>query len=188
MNNNKRTIGLFIDNQNMRDSIMGFKEKYICEHLSKKYGKIVIGKSYWAFGRKGCGNNFPGQVAYQLFKYGIEIVPVPTFDIRGRQKNLADGKIIIDTIFYIDRYPSIDLWVIVSNDKDFIPLLEELRRRGKQVMLIHSQQIKILNKTCERLGINRIYYPDVVPRVFSPIGKDQDIVHPKKLKTTVTPI
>lgn len=161
---NDKSIALFIDNENLRKCQNGdFNSCDICDHLSEKYGKIVLGKSYWAFGKRNSLKNFPGSKAYNLFLRGIEIVPVPTFaDGSGFEKNIADGKLIVDTLFYLERYQHIEIWVIATNDKDMIPLLEELKRRGKEVILIHSQDVEILNTICERLGIIRILYQDIV--------------------------
>jgi uncharacterized LabA/DUF88 family protein len=165
---NKKTIALFIDNENLRkclksDFDVDFYESYICDYLLENFGDIVLGRSYWAFGRDGSDRNISGQKAFVLFKLGIEVALVPTFDAGGIGKNITDGKMIIDIVHYLDRYPTIDTWVLVSNDKDFLPVLEELRRRGKEVLLIHSQDVEILRITCERLGIQRSLYQDLIP-------------------------
>lgn len=162
MNENElnKSIAVFIDNENIREDENDFNGIEVCQFLSANHGKIVLGKSYWAFGRKGSGRNFAGQLAFELFQNGIEIVPVPTFsDGTDYPKNIADGKMMIDIMFYLERYNNIDIWAIVSNDKDFIPILEELKRRGKYVILIHSQEnVHQLIRFCERLGIIRIEY------------------------------
>ena len=51
----------------------------------------------------------------------------------------------------------------MTNDKDFLLLLEEFRRRGKEVLLVRSQDVGILRTACERLGIERVIYQDIIP-------------------------
>ncbi len=170
MNNDDKNhlIALFIDNENLRQSLkndknIDYSSKHVCKYLSDNFGTIVLGKSYWAHGRPNDPRGLPGGKNYELSLLGIKIVPIPTYiGVDGIEKNNADGEIIIDIMYALERYPAIDLWVLVSNDKDFIPILEELRRRGKQVILIHSQDVRVLNVMCDRLGIIRILYQDIV--------------------------
>ena len=166
----KTTVAVFIDNENLRralatESIL-FSDCAVCDYLAEEFGPIVLGKTYWAFGREGDQRSFPGAKVPQLFKRGVEIVLVPSFYDGSSEKNLADGKITIDVLQYLEYYPTIELWVIVSNDKDFLPLLQELRRRGKKVLLIYSQDTRILLESCERLGIENIQYQNIMPRTY----------------------
>ena len=49
-------------------------------------------------------------------------------------KNAVDVKMAVDAVSYVSSLPHIDVYVIVSGDRDFIHVLKELRRHGKTVV------------------------------------------------------
>jgi len=154
------TLAVFIDQKNLWMSHKEFDECLLGEALLSEFGPIVLGKTYWAFGYEDDPHPFPGWKVPKLFKLGIEIIPIPSF----KGKNMADGKIMVDIINAVGCYPNIDLWVIASNDKDFLPVIEELRRRGQHVLLIYNDTTGILLEACERLGVGAVMYQSIVPQ------------------------
>ena len=69
-----------------------------------------------------------------LYALGIDLVHV----LGGRQgdiaKNAVDVKMAVDAVSCVSSLPHIDVYVIVSGDRDFIHVLKELRRHGKTVV------------------------------------------------------
>lgn len=82
-----------------------------------KFGRIILSKVYLDTSR--CGSKL-----YELYKRGFEIVHTPCYKDNDKiRKSLADPIIICDTIKTLYENPYIDTFIIVSGDKDFVPLI-----------------------------------------------------------------
>lgn len=85
-----------------------------------------------------------------LMDQGIEPVQVFRFPGGGRgvSKNAADMRLAMDAIGLIDN---VDFFILVTGDKDFIPLVLELRQRGGYVVGLgaHGSIARTLTAYCD---------------------------------------
>ena len=157
--NRKPRIAFFIDEDNLHIHLKENKVHFDIIKLCKciqEYGRIVLGKCYCGANEKF---NYPGWKLNKLYKLGVEIVPVPVYS----KKSLADGVMYIDVLNCVRHYSNIDIWILASNDKDFLPLLKYLVCNvEKDVWLVHSQHVKVTNELCESFGIKRFLYQDLI--------------------------
>lgn len=70
-----------------------------------------------------------------LMEQGIEPVQVFRFP-GGNNKNAADMKMAMDATALLSGPAAVDLFIIVTGDSDFIPLVLELKRLGAEVVVI----------------------------------------------------
>ncbi len=87
-------------------------------------GRITIRRAYgdWS---KATGSRD------QLLEYGIE--PVHVFQSAASGKNAADMRLAVDAVDLLHQAP-VDVFVIVSADSDFVPVVNRLRAGGKTVI------------------------------------------------------
>ncbi|MCK4444255.1 MAG: NYN domain-containing protein [Thermoplasmata archaeon] len=129
-------IAVYLDFENLA---LGAEETYpsqmkplkmapIIDYLTTK-GNICVRKAYadWS------NSAFSG---YQrdLIEVGFEMIHLPGTSARGKAG--ADVKLAVDAIEMLDSFESLDIFVIGSGDTDFIPLIQRLRARGKNVIVI----------------------------------------------------
>ena len=74
------------------------------------------------------------QYQADLYGLGIELVHVLGQHRGVLIKNAVDVKMAVDAVSLMSSLPHIDVYVIVSGDRDFIHVLKELRRHGKTVI------------------------------------------------------
>lgn len=74
------------------------------------------------------------QYQTDLYGLGIELVHVLGHRRGATIKNAVDVKMAVDAVSLMASLPHIDVYVIVSGDRDFIHVLKELRRHGKTVV------------------------------------------------------
>lgn len=132
-------VALFIDNDNLfksgRDAGIphGYNFDYIVEK-SKEYGCIVQANAYGNLQR----------VQYELFKRGINPIYTPSITIsedgENKYKSLADPMIICDIISTLYERPDIETFIIASGDKDFIPVLFNLYKHKKNVIVMGFEE------------------------------------------------
>ena len=129
-------IAVLIDFENVGlNSIQG-----LFDQLSD-IGRIIIKKAYADWSGKT-----PRE---QLFELGIE--PVLVLKSTSGAKNSSDIRLTIDAVELIFQ-SSVDTFVIVSSDKDFVPLITKLRAAGKVVIGAGRKDItpKNLVRSCDR--------------------------------------
>src|SRR4051794_39062131 len=100
------------------------------------YGRIVIARAYADWYR------YP-RVTSALFANGVEPMYVPTYyydrDMgrTGRPiKNSVDIHLCIDAMRTLYSQTNIRKFVLVTGDRDFIPLVNAIRQHGKDVIII----------------------------------------------------
>jgi uncharacterized LabA/DUF88 family protein len=121
---NIRDIAVFWDYQNL-----GFKKgssfaQDILEFL-KKRGRVVAAYAYSDWKRSS------EEAASVLFQNRYELIHVP-----NPTKNTADVLMTAHAMAHLADAPNIDEYVLVSKDYDFRPLIANLQRKGKRVVLI----------------------------------------------------
>lgn len=114
----ERQIAVLIDLENISLNLI----QWLFDQISDE-GRITIKKAYadWSLEK--------GKRDY-LLELGIEAVPLIRSTSGG--KNASDIRLAIDTVDLLYTSP-VDIYVIVSSDSDFIPLVSKLRAAGKIV-------------------------------------------------------
>jgi uncharacterized protein (TIGR00288 family) len=133
----ERRIAILIDSENVGLNIL----QSLFDQI-KQEGRIIIKRAYADWSRASKNRD-------ELFELGIE--PVQLLRSSSSRKNSNDILLAIDAIDLLHSSP-IDIFVIVSSDSDFIPLINKLRAHGKIVFCAceHSKMSSTLLKTCDK--------------------------------------
>ena len=106
-------------------------------------GRAIIKKAYadWS--------NVPKEPVVLLQKLGIEAIQ--NFHASNSAKNSSDIRLAIDAIELLYK-SHVDVFVIVSADSDFVPLVNQLRAAGKTVICAGRQDVvsPSLVRSCDR--------------------------------------
>ncbi len=129
----KPGIAIYGDFQNVRNSP---EEIEILNPWFAEHGKILHKKSY-AYWRQ------EKELSEQaIFKAGFK-----TISVSSREKNAVDNEIIQDCKHDTITDRSIKTVILITGDKDFLPLVKELQKLGIKVILIHGANVsKALKK------------------------------------------
>jgi uncharacterized protein (TIGR00288 family) len=148
---------IYISVRNRYDSNPNFESVM---DRSAEYGRVTIARAYADWYR------YP-RVTNALYANGIEPIYVPTYHYdrdEGRVgkaiKNSVDMHLCIDMMKTLNAYPSIRTYVLVTGDRDFIPLINAVRQQGK-----HTVVIGVAQATASHLAQaadDFIYYGQVV--------------------------
>lgn len=98
------------------------------DRLRKKGHPMVIGRSYSAF------DTYPGvEVAHDLALMGLD----PQYVLISHTgKNSADVQLALDVARVVFQRADIELIVIVSGDRDFIPLARQVLEEGRELRIV----------------------------------------------------
>lgn len=77
---------------------------------------------------------------------GFEVVDCPP--LTTHLKNSADIYIVMDVIDYLQRYPHIEEYIILSADADFVPVLNRLRKELKMSVIFTSYNTTAAYRNC----------------------------------------
>ncbi len=69
-----------------------------------------------------------------LIEFGFELVHLPETNFQG--KNGSDVRLAIDVMENLEFYSTVDTYIIGSGDTDFIPLIQRLKMRGMEVVVM----------------------------------------------------
>ncbi len=113
--------------QRIRDLCLGILER-LKERLHADKAPMVLGRSYAAF------DTYPGmEVAHDLALMGFD----PQYVLTGHGgKNSADVQLACDVCRVLYRRPDIDAVVIVSGDRDFIPIARQVLEENRELRVV----------------------------------------------------
>ena len=133
---------VFVDFENLflslknREELSGLRIRElslgILEHLKERLHQdkvpMVLGRSYAAF------DSYPGmEVAHDLALMGFD----PQYVLVGHAgKNSADVQLTCDVCRVLYRRPDIDAIVIVSGDRDFIPIARQVLEENRELRVV----------------------------------------------------
>jgi hypothetical protein len=133
---------VFVDFENLflslknREELTGQRIRDLClsilEHLKERLqvdkAPMVLGRSYAAF------DTYPGmEVAHDLALMGFD----PQYVLVGHAgKNSADVQLACDVCRVLYRRPDIDAIVIVSGDRDFIPIARQVLEENRELRVV----------------------------------------------------
>ena len=111
----------------IRELSLGILEQ-LKERLDKDKAPMVLGRSYAAF------DTYPGmEVAHDLALMGFD----PQYVLVGHAgKNSADVQLACDVCRVLYRRPDIDAIVIVSGDRDFIPIARQVLEENRELRVV----------------------------------------------------
>ncbi len=151
-------IAIFLDLDNLvigaRDANLNFDVTLILDWVKERTGgRIVLRRAY-------SGNLRQDQkLMKELATAGFTMqsaVPLNNFG-----KNLIDMYMVVDTMDTLVDGQAYSTYVLVTGDRDFVPLIHALRRRGKHVIgvgLKHTTSESLMG-LCDEY----IYYEDMMP-------------------------
>ena len=133
---------VFVDFENLflslksRDELSGQRTRDLCisilerlkERLQGDKAPMVLGRSYAAF------DTYPGmEVAHDLALMGFD----PQYVLVGHAgKNSADVQLACDVCRVLYRRPDIDAIVIVSGNRDFIPIARQVLEDNRELRVV----------------------------------------------------
>lgn len=150
----EKTLALFIDFDNvavgMREIGQRFDVQPLMQRLLEK-GRVIARKAYADWSR------YKEEVT-DLHEAGIELIEIPMPSVSG--KNSADIRLVVDAMELCYAKAHLDLFVIVSGDSDFSPLVSKLRENNKSVIGVGVRQStsRLLVANCDEF----IFYDDLV--------------------------
>src|ERR1700676_916295 len=127
--------------------------------------RLVVRRAYanfncWRIAKEGGPKEYYLQMLPNLLMdKGIEPVQVFRFP-GGGNKNASDMRLAMDATALLNDQAGVDLFILVTGDADFIPLVLELKRRGAEVAVIgvmwHTKPV--FQRYCDRFE----YFEDLV--------------------------
>ena len=104
----------------------------VLEHLSQHHGRVQIKRSF------GDVSSLPAPIYPYRTRRMLQAHQIDHLDIPHRptshSKNSADIRLVVEAMALIYQRPEITHIVVVSNDRDFIPLFNHAREHGKLVI------------------------------------------------------
>ena len=151
------SIAIFCDFENValgvRDAKYSkFDIQVIIERLHDK-GKIVVKRAYADWDRYKSSKR-------PLHEAAFELIEIPHVSYSG--KNSADIRMVVDALDLCYTKSQIDVFVLVSGDSDFSPLVSKLRENDKKVigLGVKNSSSDLLIENCDEF----IFYDDLVRR------------------------
>jgi uncharacterized protein (TIGR00288 family) len=116
-------------------------------------GKIILKRAYCDWERFKSAKK-------GLHEAGFELIEVPHVSYSG--KNSADIRMVVDALDLCYQKGHVDIFVLVTGDSDFSPLVGKLRENDKRVvgLGVKNSTSNLLVESCDEF----IYYDDLVER------------------------
>ena len=159
-------VAVFVDFENIvystRNCLNVNPDFGVLMNWCRQFGRVVIARAYADWRRHA------PTVSSILHNHDIDPVFVPSYQYgrsgnnHGSIKNSVDMHLCVDAMRVLYRYPHLDTFVLISGDRDFIPLVRALRMEGKTVF-----GIGVADTTSNYLGRavdNFVFYQELVGR------------------------
>ncbi|MAQ18988.1 MAG: NYN domain-containing protein [Sandaracinus sp.] len=150
-------LAVFCDYENVaigvRDARYNkFDIDLVLERILDK-GKVVVKKAYADWDRFKSDKR-------QMHEAAFELIEIPHVSYSG--KNSADIRLVVDALDLCYTKKHVDVFVIISGDSDFSPLVSKLRENDKTVigLGVKNSSSDLLIENCDDF----IYYDDLVRR------------------------
>jgi uncharacterized protein (TIGR00288 family) len=159
-------LAVFCDYENValgaKDASFGaFDIQLVIERLLDK-GKVVVKKAYADWSRYESAKR-------PLHEAAFELIEIPHVSYSG--KNSADIRLVVDALDLCYAKSHVGVFVIVSGDSDFSPLVSKLRENDKRVIGVgvKNSSSKLLIDNCDEF----IYYDDLVREQRKRVDRDK---------------
>lgn len=150
-----RNLALFCDFENIALGVRdmryaAFDIQKVLERLLLK-GNIVVKKAYCDWGRYA-------EFKPAMHEAAFELIDIP--HVRQSGKNSADIRMVVDALDLCYTKLHVDMFVIISGDSDFSPLVSKLRENNKTVVGVgvKSSTSDLLMANCDEF----IFYDDLI--------------------------
>ena len=162
-----RRVALFIDVDNVlilaQNSGLPFELSLIIDR-ARQQGTVMSSKAYadWTA-------NFLRPVLGDFRANAIELVQLPTSNSSREHKNTADIQLTVDALEMVFSPVRPETMVIVGGDRDYVPLVQKLKRYGVFVMGmgVEAGVSKVLVEACDSF----VFYDDLVPPPNEALGE-----------------
>ncbi|MEM6630157.1 MAG: NYN domain-containing protein [Bacteroidota bacterium] len=131
----RECVAVYLDFENLAISaetsstqINALQIKAIMEFAATK-GNICLKQAYADWSK-----DLFAQYQNTLLELGFELIHLPSSNLQG--KNGADVRLAIDVIEHLHKHIEIQTILIGSGDSDFIPLMQRLQARNKEVVIV----------------------------------------------------
>ncbi|RMG24568.1 MAG: NYN domain-containing protein [Bacteroidetes bacterium] len=140
-------------------------------------GNIAVRKAYADWSKQHFSR-------YQnhLLEQGFELIHLPETSNQG--KNGSDVRLAIDVMEQLVMYPEIDTIVIGSGDTDFIPLIQRVRSRSKNVIVLgfeHSVSRLVKRNSAEFKSLEELLGKAEEESPGSDLHEDLDLAYGRDL-------
>lgn len=158
MANDSNDVAIFLDLDNLvigaRDANLNFDINLVINEIKQRTGgRVVLRRAY-------SGNLRQDQkLMKEMATAGFTMqsaVPLNNFG-----KNLIDMYLVVDTMDTLVDGQGYDTYVIVTGDRDFLPLIHTLRKRGKYVIGVGLKHTT--SDSLKGLCDEYIYYEEMLP-------------------------
>lgn len=154
----KNDIAIFLDLDNLvigaKQANLQFDINFILDKVwdMTGNGRIVLRRSYgdWRQSQK---------LLEQLTIAGFTMQS--TVRINNYSKNLADMQIVVDTMDTLVDGHQYNTYVLITGDRDFTPLVQSLRKRGKRVIGVGVKHTA--SRSFVSLCDEYVFYEELVP-------------------------
>jgi len=171
--NQEKLVALFIDAENLIRPLEQRLERFNLDSIlrrTKGYGVLILSRAYADWGY------FPCRDFIRDFSLaGVEMTQVHS-DFRG--KNTADMQLSVDVMEHCQAKFAAEIIVLVSGDRDFVPLVQSLRRNGKMVICIGFDDTS--NTTLQQICDVYISYQSLggAAKTIGPVAEPESIIKP----------
>lgn len=150
-------IAIFLDLDNLvigaKQANLTFDINLILEHIKRlTNGRIVLRRSYGDWRQNQ-------QLMKDLAIAGF--ATQSTIRINNFSKNLADMQIVVDTMDTLIDGHQYSTYVLITGDRDFTPLVQSLRKRGKHVIGLGIRHTA--SKSFVSLCDEYVFYESIIP-------------------------
>lgn len=132
-------IGIFVDYHNIQISLREFFTlPYIDISLVKNYaeqlGKIALFNVYGDWNLLNKHRRILKAIS------GIKLINEPHVKkSNGKKWEMIDMRMAFDIGVCLEKSPEIDIFILVTGDTHFLPVLTQIRTRGKKIIIITEQ-------------------------------------------------
>ncbi|MDX2247563.1 MAG: NYN domain-containing protein [Bacteroidia bacterium] len=140
-------------------------------------GAVLIKKAYADWSK-----DIFSQYQNTLMEQGFELIHLPGTNLQG--KNGSDVRLAVDVMEYMELFPRINSILIGSGDTDFIPLIQRLRARGKEVIIVgfeHSVGKLVKRNSDEFKSLEELLGKPEAESPISGLTDDLDVVYGRDL-------
>jgi uncharacterized LabA/DUF88 family protein len=132
---------------------------------AQQYGTVVMARAYaeWTVMVD----------RLEVYKAGVEPIYAPVFhserDLSGQMgkgKSLADPVMVTDCIDFLHLLPQVGTYVLVTGDKDMMPVVRLAKLRGRRVVVIGPDYVaNVLQQICDEFVPYRLLLATAQPQV-----------------------
>ncbi|MCP4363194.1 MAG: NYN domain-containing protein [Chloroflexi bacterium] len=150
-------VAIFLDLDNLvigaKQANLTFDINLIVDHIKKMTnGRVVLRRSYGDWRQNQ-------QLMKNLAVAGF--TTQSTIRINNFSKNLADMQIVVDTMDTLIDGHQYSTYVLITGDRDFTPLVQSLRKRGKRVIGLGVKHTA--SRSFVSLCDQYVFYEEIIP-------------------------